>query len=385
MPDEWSKRLEERRRHFADLACAAVSDPPAFVRDLATRSPKISVIVRSAGRRSTLPMALRSLANQTAGAFEVVFVSDGGAFDPLVLEEHGAGLAIQVVTLKPAQGRTAALNAGLAQARGELITYLDDDDILYPDHISILASQFEQHPGTQAAYTLANKTLVDESGVEPITVCRLPFHVRPFESSNLLVDNFIPIVSLMHKADCVDRIGVFDTNFDVFEDWDFIIRLAGHAKLHRIPRFTWEYRFRSGGEDATNVIVNAPRERIEAARQIYAKHATGSRSIDRARRRKIADLRRAADRLERISRSPGPAALRSAALVGGFPWPPAQAPAPRSSPLAARTLYGLAPALVSRIATRLARHSDRAADVMRRSQAVINEEIALGIDDSPRS
>src|SRR5438132_1033057 len=105
-------------------------------------SPLVSVIVRSMARPS-LDATLASLAAQTHAPLEVVLVLASGPGHP-VPPSHVGAHPVRVVTTGAPLARAPAANAGLDAAGGEWLTFLDDDDVFLPEHVSgLLASAAE--------------------------------------------------------------------------------------------------------------------------------------------------------------------------------------------------------------------------------------------------
>ena len=110
------------------------------------------MLLRTKDRPGFLAEALDSLRAQTFSDFETVLVNDGGPIPPALLEPPpGRGLRV-VAPPRPA-GRTRALNAGLAAARGTYVAYLDDDDLYLPAHLETLVRFLEGSDEYRAAYT----------------------------------------------------------------------------------------------------------------------------------------------------------------------------------------------------------------------------------------
>src|SRR5438045_1703530 len=96
--------------------------------------PLITVIIPTYNRAQRVPIAIRSALAQTYPAVEVVVVNDGSTDETAeVLDTFGT----QIVAVHQAnRGLGAARNAGLAQANGDYVLFLDDDDWLTPEAIA---------------------------------------------------------------------------------------------------------------------------------------------------------------------------------------------------------------------------------------------------------
>ena len=235
--------------------------------------PRVSVIVRTKDRPGLLAEALGSLRAQTFGDFETLVVNDGGPLPGSVLEP-APGRALTVVVPPPPGGRARALNAGLAAARGRHVAYLDDDDLYLPAHLDVLVRVLDGDDPCEAAYTTVDQ-IAQRRG--PDGRYRdaevLATYGRAFDSNRILFKNDIPLIALMHRRDVVERAGPFDEAFDLFEDWDFLIRLSRVTRPRFVPETTALYRLRDDGSNATTASPwRGPA--AEAARAaLQAKHA----------------------------------------------------------------------------------------------------------------
>ncbi|MEO6325856.1 MAG: glycosyltransferase [Thermoanaerobaculia bacterium] len=260
-------------------------------------APRVSVIVRTKDRPRLLKEALGSLRVQSFSDFEVVVINDGGASPgPEILEPH-PGRGLKLIDTEPPRGRARALNTGLANARGVYVAYLDDDDLYRPDHLATLAGFLDGTDLYRAAYTDVEQivqTLGEDGRYHDGKSATV--YARGFDAGRLLSSNFIPIIGLMHHRVLADEAGLYDETFDLFEDWDFLIRLARITRFHRIPRVTAVYRVR---DDATNATSETPwlTEKAQSARRrLFEKH-WGERTVDSemalvdSLQREIAELR----------------------------------------------------------------------------------------------
>ena len=213
--------------------------------------PRVSVIVRTMDRPGFLAEALGSLREQIFTDFETLVVNDGGSLPESVLEPV-PGRYLRVVVPPPPGGRARALNAGLAAARGRHVSYLDDDDLYLPAHLDVLVRALDGDDPCEAAYTavdqIAQRRGPDGSYHDAEVLFR---YGRVFDPNRILFKNDIPLIALMHRRELVEKAGPFDEAFDLFEDWDFLIRLSRVTRPRFVPETTAVYRLRDDGSNAT--------------------------------------------------------------------------------------------------------------------------------------
>ena len=218
----------------------------------------ISVIVRTKNRPALLREAVESIrANRYP--CEIVVVNDGGSRPELE--------AVALVNHEESRGRSEAANAGVQAASNPLIAFLDDDDLYYPEHLPTLAAARTEI----AAYTDAISAFFKPGSTQAHS--RLRLFSQDYDADLLLIDNYVPLPTVMVRRDTFLDLGGFDPEFDLFEDWDFLIRLSRRGAFTHIPRVTCEIRHFEGG---TSVVLSAPEgsERFrEAKKQIWKKHS----------------------------------------------------------------------------------------------------------------
>jgi len=218
----------------------------------------VSVIVRTKDRPALLAEAVASI-RATGYPAEIVVVNDGGArpeVEGVTLVEH-----------ETSRGRAEAGNAGVNAAKNEYIVFLDDDDLFYPEHLATL-SNAARASNAKGWYSDAVSAFIDGGKREAMRI-----YAHDFDRELLLVDNFIPLPALLiRRADFLD-LGGFDPAFDLFEDWDFLIRLAQRGEFIRVSRITCEIRHIKG---AGSVVLANPESSplFRAAKlQVWRKHA----------------------------------------------------------------------------------------------------------------
>jgi LmbE family N-acetylglucosaminyl deacetylase/glycosyltransferase involved in cell wall biosynthesis len=218
----------------------------------------VSVVVRTKDRPALLAEAIASI-RATGYPAEIVVVNDGGArpdIENVTLVQHDTS-----------RGRSEAANAGVRAAKSEFIAFLDDDDLYYPEHLSTL-SNAASGSNAVAWYSDAVSAFIDGDRRDTLRI-----YSRDFDLELLLVDNYIPLPTLLfRRADFLDA-GGFDPTFDLFEDWDFLIRLAQRGDFVRVPRITCEIRHIKGAGSIVSANPEGSAAFREAKLQVWRKHA----------------------------------------------------------------------------------------------------------------
>jgi glycosyltransferase involved in cell wall biosynthesis len=136
-------------------------------------APPVSVVINNYNYGQFLPGAIESALGQTHPAVEVLVVDDGSTDDSrAVIRRYEERIT---VILKSNGGQGSAFNAGFARARGDVVMFLDSDDILLPHAATLVASAFVADPA--AARVQFRLEIIDSVGV-PTGVCVPPAHVR---------------------------------------------------------------------------------------------------------------------------------------------------------------------------------------------------------------
>jgi glycosyltransferase involved in cell wall biosynthesis len=233
--------------------------------------PLVSLVVRTKDRPKLLRRALQSIAAQDYRPIEVVLVNDGETITDLdALEKMISGIPLRYLE-NGRRGRTAAANLGLTKSEGLFVSFLDDDDVLYSDHVSTLV-HFLKESDYKVAYT---ETYFVHTEYDPINKVifqtqKYPAPTMDFSRETLLFYNYIPFMCLMFERGVLETVGGFDEAFDICEDWDLTIRISRKFPFCHIKKITSEYSIWS--RDLQSIQNN---EKLLAYRKkIYKKYLT---------------------------------------------------------------------------------------------------------------
>ena len=186
----------------------------------------VSVVVPTRNRSRLLAISLRSVLRQRGVNLEVIVVDEGSTDDTPAVVAAFCDARVRVIRHDVPRGVSTARNAGAADARGEWVAFLDDDDLWAPDK---LAHQLNAAliAGREWAYT-GSVSIVDGGRIvhgqpppapEEVTAALPRYNAIPGGGSNVVV-----------RRETLRRVGPFDTRLRNTEDWEMWIRLAqaGH-------------------------------------------------------------------------------------------------------------------------------------------------------------
>jgi GT2 family glycosyltransferase len=198
--------------------------------------PLVSVIVRS-NDASLLIHALASIAQQDYDHLEVLVVWHGDASQTPALP---ATLLGQV--LVGPGGRSANLNAGLKQAQGRYVAFLDQDDVWHNHHLALLLTELEANPSLDLVYGDYERVICRHEGAHIHVQERIPVETEDFRAGRLMLGNHIPIHAYLCRTSRAKHLS-FDEALDAYEDWDFLLRAELDGwQLKRLPEVVCEYR-----------------------------------------------------------------------------------------------------------------------------------------------
>jgi GT2 family glycosyltransferase len=173
----------------------------------------------------------------------------------MVGSHDGAGLA-----------RAHAANVGLDAATGELLLFLDDDDVLLPDHVAKLVAALAAAPQAPAAYGDVDFGRMEADGWRSRHV-----FAADFDPVRLCFENYLPIHAVLFRRGCVERGARVDERLPLLEDWDFWLQCATAGPFVRAPGVSARYHANSPG--GSEVFEEGPQARESRATLFEKWHA----------------------------------------------------------------------------------------------------------------
>lgn len=178
-------------------------------------NPLVSIVTPSFQQAPFLRACIDSVRRQSYAPIEYQ-VRDGGSTDGSVEILRSYGDALRWRSERD-RGQAAAINACLREAGGEIVGFLNSDDVLQPGAVAAAVAALQANPEVDIVYGRA--AIIDESG-RPLR----PAPVRPFDPDVLVQHCFISQPAAFWRRSLHERIGYFTEEFDHTLDYEFWIR-----------------------------------------------------------------------------------------------------------------------------------------------------------------
>jgi glycosyltransferase involved in cell wall biosynthesis len=239
---------------------AVNTSPPDLI-----RPPSIAIVTPSFNQASFIGRTVASVLRQNYPALEYV-IQDGGSTDDSLQEAIKAGLAPASFIVEKDGGQGDAINRGFNRVAGELMAYLNSDDVLLDGALARVASYFAENPEVDVVY--GNRLLINE---EDHLIGRwvLPYHSTPL----LYWVDYLPQETVFWRRRIWEKVGAtINPNLSFALDWDLFSRFskAGAVFAH-LPDFLGAFRIHTNQKTSESYLTNGKAE-IRAIRQRHCPH-----------------------------------------------------------------------------------------------------------------
>ena len=209
-------------------------------------APLISVVIPAYNAAATVLETIESVRAQTFAAFELIVIDDGSTDDTVARLKSVDDPRLRVLSY-PNGGLPVARNRGLAESRGEFVSFIDADDSWTPDKLASQLDSLRRQPDAALAYSWT--AFVDANGA-----FLFPKEPSPHEGdvyAELLRENFVASGSnLLVRKRCAEEVGAFDPTLRAAQDWDFCLRVAAKWPFALVRRYQILYRISEGAMSA---------------------------------------------------------------------------------------------------------------------------------------
>jgi len=205
-------------------------------------TPAISVIIPCYNAARYIGATLASVLAQDQPDLEIIVVDDGSQDDSVALVR--AKFPLVRVACQANAGVAAARNTGIALARGELIAFVDADDIWLPGKLAAQLRLMQRNPGCAMSYCAWEVWPSDVAQPAPAYLEALRARAgnealwrgpSGWIYPQLLLDCEVWTSTVMARRTLFDQIGVFDASLRIGEDYDLWLRASRVTPILRVP------------------------------------------------------------------------------------------------------------------------------------------------------
>lgn len=229
-------------------------------------SPRVSVIIPTYNRADMLGAAIRSVLDQTYTSYEIIVADDGSTDDTRTQVASLAG-PIRYLRLQHTGRPAVARNRGIAAAQGDLIAFLDDDDLWIPSKLERQIDLLDTDPAVGFVYSDVRFLQPDGTLSNPVLLPRQKQAESLFD--HLLTDCFIYPSTVVVRRSALAETGSFDESLAIGEDYDLWLRLARQVRAGYSSQPLAHIR-RSGTGISTQREVLSYLNAIRALRRVLA-------------------------------------------------------------------------------------------------------------------
>lgn len=234
---------------------------------------RVSVVIPAYNSARFLQESIESVRQQTTSVHEIIVVDDGSTDET---EKVIQSLGGDIVYIRQANaGVSAARNRGIAQATGEIIAFLDADDLWLPQKVENQVRVFWGNP--DIALVATDRTDIDAQGSLLLDslfkkqglyafFSELRGNPVPQALSRLVQVNFIPTSSVMVRKSALAQVGVFDTAIRYGEDLELWARIAAQYPIACLPEVL--IRYRQHGNNATQATEKLLLDMVQVMKRI---------------------------------------------------------------------------------------------------------------------
>lgn len=225
-------------------------------------SPRVSVVTPSFNQRRFLEATVESVLAQNYPNLEYV-VMDGASRDGSADYLRSIDARLTAWRSEPDEGQADAINKAFALTSGDIMAWINSDDLMLPGAIESVVTFFAAHPDVDVVY--GQRLVIDHDGHE-VGRWVLPRH----STSAFLWRDYIPQETLFWRRSLWDRCGSrVDASFQFAMDWELVLRFHEHgARFARLPRYLGAFRTHDEQKSLAQV-EKVGRPEFERLRQRY--------------------------------------------------------------------------------------------------------------------
>ncbi|MFY7913824.1 MAG: glycosyltransferase [Rubrivivax sp.] len=245
--------------------------------------PSVTVIMPCYNAGLFIADSLRSVVTQDyPGELEILVVDDGSIDDSVQIAAAFEGVR---VLRQENGGPAAARNLALKHAKGEVLAFLDADDLWTPGSLLCRVEHLVKQSEVGVVFGDFSYWTPSATSSTQDLPCTLPDSVLAATRTGwvypeILLDPIVHIIATVVRRSVIDAVGMFDTSLRTGEDYDFFIRAARHCRFSHVEKVVARYRLHASS------ITKVPQPRsneyrvVSRALSAYGCTGTDGRQLD---------------------------------------------------------------------------------------------------------
>jgi glycosyltransferase involved in cell wall biosynthesis len=228
--------------------------------------PKISIVMPCFNSVDYIERSIRSVVEQEYPNIEL-YIKDGGSEDGTInIIKHYVQRFPHIIKWESTKdrGQTDAINIGMKKINGDILTYLNADDIYKPGALNIIAEYFVNHPEIMWAYGKADIIDGDDRSTRKWITFYKNFWLRNYSYNSLLVLNYISQMACFWRKEAAKKVGEFDTSQHYVMDYDYWLRLGEYDNAGVINKYLASFRIVNTTKSSTGFVKQFKDELIAA-------------------------------------------------------------------------------------------------------------------------
>jgi glycosyltransferase involved in cell wall biosynthesis len=229
-----------------------------------TTLPRISIVTPSFNQAHFIERTILSVLDQCYPDLEYIVI-DGGSRDGTIdiLKKYEGRLTW--ISEKD-EGQADAINKGMRMAGGEVVAYMNSDDLYEPGTLLRVGRFFAEHP--DAHWVTGKCRIIDEHDreVRRLITAYKNFLLRHYSYSLLLVTNPISQPATFWRRSLLDDIGYFNKEEHLVMDYDYWLRSGQRHPLAVLDKYLASFRVHPSSKTSSSFLTTFKRE-LELAKQ----------------------------------------------------------------------------------------------------------------------
>ncbi|MEB3294222.1 MAG: glycosyltransferase family 2 protein [Synechococcales bacterium] len=199
---------------------------------------KFTIVTPSYNKGAFIDRTIQSVLTQEDSAVELDYlILDNCSTDQTedVLRQYESLPQVRIFRRRD-RSQADAINNGWLQGQGEILAWLNADDVYLESALTQVADYFQTHPEVMALYGEAVYLDEWDQVLKPVT------NIRDYSPQNLLSHDFITQPATFLRREVFEQVGLLNIHYRYVFDWDYWIRVSQQYEFIRVPYYLAGYR-----------------------------------------------------------------------------------------------------------------------------------------------